>query len=294
MAKTATRELVTIVIALSIAAAIAWAGSQGDVTPLVVGLPIFAFCGAFAFLINWIAFVPSYLFQTERYFDLMGSVTYLLVVAIALSARDVPDPRATLIGVLIGVWALRLGTFLFTRILKDGSDGRFDRIKPNVVRLFQTWTLQGLWVLLTASCALVAIVDPIAQPLGWAAAIGTGLWITGFAIEAAADAQKRAFRKDASQEGRFITTGLWAWSRHPNYFGEILLWFGIAVIALPTLRGAQYATLISPLFVFVLLTRISGIPLLERRADKRWGDDPAYQQYKNSTPVLVPRPPRSA
>ena len=101
------------------------------------------------------------------------------------------------------------------------------------------------------------------------------------------------FRADPANEGRFITTGLWAWSRHPNYFGEILLWAGIALIAFPVLQGAQLATLISPVFVFVLLTRISGVPLLESRGKKRWGDEPAYQEYKARTPVLWPRPPRT-
>ena len=96
-----------------------------------------------------------------------------------------------------------------------------------------------------------------------------------------------------ANEGRFITSGLWSWSQHPNYAGEILLWAGIAGIALPTLRGAQLATLISPLFVFVLLTRISGIPLLRARAKKRWGNDPDYQAYVARTPTLVPRPPRT-
>ena len=151
-----------------------------------------------------------------------------------------------------------------------------------------TWTLQGLWVFLTLSCALAAITSIERAPLGPLAAIGTVLWLAGFAIEVVADRQKRAFREQAGS-GQFINTGLWARSRHPNYFGEILLWCGVALLALPALGGWQFATLISPLFVYVLLTRVSGIPLLEKKSDKKWGGQPEYEAYKASTPVLVPR-----
>ena len=116
----------------------------------------------------------------------------------------------------------------------------------------------------------------------------------GFSIEIVADRQKSAFRADPANAGRFISSGLWAWSRHPNYFGEIVLWFGIAILAWPALAGWQLATLVSPLFVYVLLTKGSGIPPLETRAEERWGDDPAYRAYVERTPVLWPRPPRSS
>ena len=115
------------------------------------------------------------------------------------------------------------------------------------------------------------------------------IWLTGFTIEVMADRQKSRFRADPANRGRFISTGLWSRSRHPNYFGEITLWVGILLIAAPTLRGWQWVAVLSPLFVTVLLTRVSGIPLLEKKADTKWGDDPAYQEYKASTPVLIPR-----
>tara|TARA_B110000438_G_scaffold210203_2_gene202145 strand:- start:1289 stop:1681 length:393 start_codon:yes stop_codon:yes gene_type:complete len=122
--------------------------------------------------------------------------------------------------------------------------------------------------------------------------IGTTLWAIGFAIEVAADRQKRRFRAKAENHGRFITTGLWAYSRHPNYFGEILLWVGVAVAAMPALSSWAYATLVSPLFVWALLTRISGIPLLETAADRRWGGQEDYETYKTHTPTLMFRPGR--
>ena len=116
---------------------------------------------------------------------------------------------------------------------------------------------------------------------------GLLIWAAGFAIEATADVQKSRFRADPANRGAFIHTGLWAWSRHPNYFGEIVLWIGVAVIALPVLQGWQYVTLISPLFVILLLTRVSGVPLLEKRADEKWGGQDDYEAYKRRTPVLV-------
>ena len=285
------RSVVSIVVILAVGGAIAWAGSHGSVS--WAGWPLFAWCGAFSFALNIAVFVPSYVAQTEHYFDLTGSLTYLTLLGTSL-AFGPRDPRAWLIAALVAVWAVRLGRFLFRRVREDGSDGRFDALKPSFARFLMTWTLQGLWVFLTLACGLAAMTSAQGHPLGVFAFGGAALWALGFAVETVADGQKRRFRETAGNEGRFITTGLWAWSRHPNYAGEIVLWLGIAVIAWPVLQGWQLATLVSPLFVYVLLTRISGVPLLESRGKRRWGDEPAYQDYKRRTPVLWPRPPRSA
>ena len=286
------KNLAAIPLILLIGGLIMWAGSQGGA--LVGGLPLFALCGLASFAINWAVFVPSYLAQTERFFDLVGSLTYLTLVALALLLHQDSSPRALLLALLVVVWAARLGSFLFARVTRDGSDGRFDDIKPSFARFSMTWTLQGLWVLLTLSCALAAMTTANPKPLGLLAVLGTALWLAGFAIEVMADQQKTRFRADPANAGRFIESGIWAWSRHPNYFGEILLWFGVALVALPALSGWQHLTLISPVFVYVLLTRISGVPLLESRGKKRWGSDPAYQAYKKRTPVLFMRPPKGA
>ena len=98
-------------------------------------------------------------------------------------------------------------------------------------------------------------------------------------------------RSDPSNKDKFINTGLWAWSRHPNYFGEIVLWIGVAVIALPVMKGWQFLTLISPVFVYLLLTKISGIPLLENKSDEKWGGQEDYEKYKADTPVLMLKRP---
>jgi len=279
-----------IVASLVIGALVMLAGSDGS--SKVGSIAVFALCGMLAYVINWIVFVPSNRAKTEQYFDLTGSITYLTVTAVALLLSDELDARALIVAAMVGVWAARLGTFLFRRVRRDGRDGRFDRIKTDPLRFFMTWTLQGLWVLLTVACALAIITGSERRALGWIAGIGIVVWLAGFAIEVAADRQKSAFKQNPDNAGRFITSGLWAWSRHPNYFGEITLWTGIAIIALPVLSGWQWVTLISPVFVVVLLTRVSGIPLLEARAEKRWGDEESFQAYVRDTPVLIPRPPR--
>ena len=284
------KALVGIVVVLLIAVLLAWAGSQGGVERF--GIPVFALCVGLAFLIQWIVFIPAYLYQTEKFFDLTGSLTYLSVITLAVLLSANTDARAWLLLALVAVWAVRLGSFLFTRVRKSGKDSRFDEIKPSFARFLMTWTLQGLWVSFTLAAALAAITSHVRIPLdifGW---LGLLVWAEGFLIEVLADWQKSRFRADPANKGQFIRSGLWAWSRHPNYFGEILLWCGVAIITLPVLRGWQWLTMISPVFVFFLLTRISGIPMLEKSADEKWGGQADYEDYKANTSILVPLPPR--
>jgi steroid 5-alpha reductase family enzyme len=282
--------IIGTVVALALGAAIALAGSDNGEE--VGGLKVFALCAILSYGINAVAFVIAYIRQTEHFFDLTGSLTYLTLVVVALILGPT-DWRAVLLAILIGIWATRLGTFLFRRIRRDGGDGRFDDLKPSFPRFLMTWMIQGLWVLLTMACAMAAMTTADPQGFNGLAIVGGAVWVAGFTIEVVSDSQKSAFRAEPENQGKFIDVGLWAWSRHPNYFGEITLWVGIALIALPALDGWQYVTLISPVFVYILLTRISGIPLLESRGKKRWGDDPAYQAYKKRTPVLMLRPPRA-
>lgn len=282
-------SVVAVIVSLLLGTAIATAGSDGGEE--TGGLPTFTWLVIIAFGINLVVYIPSFLNQTEQYFDLTGSVTYLTVTVIAITTTAELDTRTLLLGAAIVLWAGRLGTFLFRRVTRDGGDGRFDTLKLDSLVFLRVWMLQGLWVTITAGAALAAMTSGAKQDLGIVGVVGLALWVVGFVIEVIADRQKSAFRADEANDGRFITTGLWAWSRHPNYFGEITLWLGIAILATPALADWQIATLISPLFVFVLLTRISGVPLLERRGLKRWGDDPEYQAYLATTPVLMLRPP---
>jgi steroid 5-alpha reductase family enzyme len=279
-----------IVAALGIGAALAFAGSQGSVE--VGGLAVFALGGIIAYSVNLLAFVPSFLARTEKFYDATGSFTYLAVTAIALTVSDDIDARAVVVAAMVAVWAIRLGSFLFARIRRDGSDGRFDTIRGDFLRFLMTWMLQGLWVFLTLAAALAIITSDDRDGIDIFAVVGIVVWLIGFVVEVTADAQKSAFRADPANEGRFITTGLWAWSRHPNYFGEITLWLGISIMAVPVLSGWRWAVLVSPLFVYTLLTRVSGVPLLEYRARKRWGDEPEFVEYTKHTPTLFPKPPK--
>ncbi len=292
MDKAETQAAFAIPLILAIAVGIVLVAGSDSVR--VRGHSLFALCAIGSFAVNWIVFIPAYRLQTERYYDLTGSATYISLVAAAMVLNDELGLRACLLGGLVTVWAARLGSFLFSRVSRDGSDGRFDRIKPSFVRFSMAWTLQALWVFLTLSCALAAMTSTHQTPIGWVGIVGIAIWVLGFSIEVVADRQKSRFRADPANRDQFIQSGIWAWSRHPNYFGEIMLWLGIAILALPALEGGQLITLISPVFVYVLLTRISGIPLLESRGKRRWGHDPAYVAYRERTPTLFPRPPRLA
>ena len=243
-----------------------------------------------AFLIQWVAYIPAYVFQTEKFYDLTGSLTYLSVTwcALILASGDFANANLanTVIVLLISLWALRLGSFLFMRIHKDGEDKRFRTIKPSATQFFMTWTLQGLWVSLCSMCALTAISSDNGVVINALFYFGLGLFLLGFSIEIVADNQKSKFRSFPENRDKFITTGLWAKSRHPNYFGEIVLWAGIAVMSFSSLEGWQYLTLISPIFTYILLVYVSGVRMLEARADIKWGHDENYKKYKSNTPVL--------
>jgi len=269
-------SLVVFFIAISIAAA---TGIENVLRVVIL-----------AFLIQWVAYIPAYVFQTEKFYDLTGSLTYLSVTwyALILASGDFANANLanTVIVLLISLWALRLGSFLFMRIHKDGEDKRFRTIKPSATQFFMTWTLQGLWVSLCSMCALTAISSDNGVVINALFYFGLGLFLLGFSTEIVADNQKSKFRSFPENRDKFITTGLWAKSRHPNYFGEIVLWAGIAVMSFSSLEGWQYLTLISPIFTYILLVYVSGVRMLEARADKKWGDDEDYIKYKSETPAL--------
>ena len=245
-----------------------------------------------AYVIHWIAYIPAYLFQTEKFYDLTGSVTYLSVVwFVFLSTyQSISLNFGNLILVLlISIWTIRLGLFLFMRIHKAGEDKRFRTIKTSASQFFMTFTISGLWVTLCSMCALVAISSPEGLVMNTLTYVGIILFIIGFGIEIVADNQKTAFRSIEANKDSFITSGLWSKSRHPNYFGEVLLWFAIAVISFSSLEGLQLITLISPIFTYILLVYVSGVRMLEDMNDKKWADNEQYKSYKKNTPMLFPK-----
>ena len=242
-----------------------------------------------AFLIQWVAYIPAYIFQTEKFYDLTGSLSYLTVIwFVFFSSNNLSglNIQNLIVVTLISVWAIRLGTFLFGRIHKDGEDKRFRTIKTSASQFFMTWTLQGMWVSICTMCAITAISSSqgiIANALFY---LGLAFFIVGFAIEVVSDQQKSAFRAVPENKEKFITSGLWSKSQHPNYFGEILLWSAIALLSISSLDGTQYLTLISPIFTYVLLVYISGVRMLDDMGNKKWGHLEEYKEYKRNTPTL--------
>ena len=254
----------------------------------ILGFNSFKFLISMAVLIQFVIFLPSFLFQTEKFYDLTGSLTYISVTSIAYFSLDNPSTIDTILYLYVIVWAGRLGIFLFRRINKDGKDERFDKAKKKFFWFLQYWMGQAAWVVFSAGASILAILSPVEAELEVLAFIGIFLWWSGFLIEVISDYQKRKFRETSDPKTEFISTGLWARSRHPNYFGEITLWVGMAVISLSSLSGIEYVTaIVSPIFVYLLLRKAEGVPMLERIAEERYGDLPEYQQYKENTPVLM-------
>ena len=279
--------IISCLIAYAITGAIVTAASiDGLYWHSIPWFGIFAFS---SFVVQWLVCIPSFALQTEHYFDLTGSLTYLGIILCAYLCIPNLDTRDIILCTMVAIWAIRLGTFLFWRVKRSGGDDRFDTLKPHFWVFFMVWNIQALWVFLTLSAALGAITSAHKKELGIFALVGSCMWILGFAFEVIADMQKTAFRSNPENKDNFITTGLWSLCQHPNYFGEIMLWCGIAVISFPVLSGWSSVTLISPLFVTILLTQISGIPMLEKKGLQKWGKDAAYQHYIARTPKLFPR-----
>ena len=243
------------------------------------------------FVIQWIAYVPAFIFKTEKFYDLTGSITYISAIAFALySTNDSQslDLGSLIIGAAIIIWAVRLGSFLFIRVHKDKKDGRFDSIKTSFSQFFMTWTLQGMWVFICSSAALIAIANPSGVVINSIFVFGLVLFILGFVVEVIADNQKSAFRSIPENKDAFINEGLWARSRHPNYFGEITLWTGITVMGISTFEGMNYLALFSPIFTYLLLNYVSGVRMVEYRGNKKWGHLDDYNAYIKNTPKLIP------
>ncbi len=242
----------------------------------------------FALGINIFMFVPAYINKTDKLTDISYAVSFAAVVIFAYLLSERSELHVVLLGCVL-LWALRLGSYLFVRINWMKRDKRFDGMREDFWRFLKFWLLQGASVFVVLLAALLAFGGDPAGMGTWAY-IGVGVFLAGLLLEAVADAQKFAFMKNPKNKGKWIESGVWSISRHPNYLGEILVWSGvwlIAIGALPEL-SSKLAALISPLYITLLLLFVSGVPLLERAAEERWGKDSAYQAYKRRTPVLIP------
>ena len=270
------KNIIISIIAFSIGYGIAFATGIDLVKNAVV----------IAYLIQWVLFVPAYLLQTEKFYDLAGSITYISIISFVFHKSSEFNLGSFILSLLIIVWAIRLGSFLFFRIKEAGEDKRFRDIKPSPTRFFMTWTLQGTWVSICSACAITAISTAEGIIMNELFIIGMITFIIGFLIEVVADNQKTKFRSIPDNKDKFITSGLWSYSRHPNYFGEISLWLGVAIMSFSSLKGWQLITLISPIFTYILLVYVSGVRLLEARGKQKWGHLDSYKEYLDNTPTI--------
>ena len=257
------------------------------------GYPVLLYCVLISFTIHLIIFIPSAIMKNEKFYDFTGMIAYLSIIIFALQQKYIQihsiDIYSLVLSLLISIWTLRLGIFLFYRVLKVGEDIRFKDVKNNALKFFVWFSISSLWVSLTTMAAMNVVTSKNSNKDLTLLCIGTIIWIIGFLFEIISDYQKIKFKNNALNKNKFIDSGLWSISRHPNYFGEIILWIGVYIITLPSTSGLEYLGIISPLFVIVLLNKVSGINLLEASADKKWGSSKEYQKYKKITPKLIPK-----
>ena len=286
-------RLATIVVTSVFIIVFLMVSAVGNNSVVLNEYSVVLYCAAICIGIQWVAWIPASVGKTERFYDLTGGLTYLTVVGFSLwagSQSEPPSLRELIVSLLVVIWSLRLSFFLYLRIHRTGKDGRFDQLKTSPIRFLVPWTLQGLWVFLTMIVVIVINSQADSAPaLEIWDYIGLSIWILGFGIETIADNQKTVFNTEPNNQGKWIDSGLWSYSRHPNYLGEILLWTGIAFFGISCFTGLERVAWISPIFIYILLTKVSGTPILDKRALEKWGDDPEYQKYRDNTPALIPR-----
>ena len=286
-------RLTSIVVTFAFIIIFLMVSAVGNNSVSFSGYSAVLYCAVICIGMQWVAWIPASMAKTERFYDITGGSTYLAVVGFSLwagSQSEGPSLRELIVSLLVVIWALRLSSFLYFRIHRTGKDGRFDRLKTSPIRFLVPWTIQGLWVFLTMIVVIVINSQADSAPaLGIWDAVGLSIWLLGFGIEVVADNQKTAFNKEPNNQGKWIDSGLWSYSRHPNYLGEILLWTGIACFGISCFTGLERFAWISPIFIYLLLTKLSGIPILDKRALEKWSDDIEYQKYRDNTPALFPR-----
>lgn len=240
--------------------------------------------------INIALFLIAFRLQSDKLTDISYALSFAVIALWAFMLSD-HSLYHTMLCALVLIWAVRLGGFLLQRIIKNGKDKRFDDMRGSFFRFGKFWVAQAItvWVMMLPSIFAFSS----SATIGVIGFIGISIWAIGLVCETIADMQKARFKNDTSNKNKWIETGIWRYSRHPNYFGEIMVWIGIYIVAATSLSVAQMVIgLISPLFIVVLLLFVSGIPILEKSADERWGKDPTYKRYKQQTSLLIPLPRR--
>lgn len=237
------------------------------------------------------AWVVAASLQTEKFYDFTGSTTYWITILLSLRQRMNAGGlsiRQMVNALLVLLWSGRLGSFLLYRVIKDGGDSRFNKVKKMPGLFLVYWLIQGIWCFLTPWPVFTLLAKEDKEPPTTRDYVAWGFWALGFILQVLADNQKTAFRSNSLNKGKFINTGVWSLSQHPNYAGEIIMWFSMFLSCSTSFAREEYITALSPAFVYFLLTRVSGIPLLDKAARKKWGDNPDYLKYITSTPILFP------
>ena len=243
------------------------------------------------FAIQIVFFALAASFKTDKFTDLSYGLTFVAVVLFLFFTKSSQSFVQSITVLLITAWGLRLAGYLFVRILKTKKDTRFDKIRNDPVKFAKFWFLQAVSIFIILLPAFVILNSDKTTNFSYLW-IGFMISAGGLTIEAIADQQKFAFKNKAENKDRWISTGLWKYSRHPNYFGEILIWWGIFAIALPYLENWLYMIIARPLFITFLLLFVTGIPTLEKKHEEKYKNEPDFAKYKSKTSLLIPLPPK--
>ena len=255
---------------------------------LINGIPLVYIFVITILSINSLFFIHSYLFKTDIFFDLIGSISFISTGVLSLIFIPDVDGNQILIFFLLIFWALRLGPYLFLRRLNSGADERLDEYFKSPLSLYFLWIMNSLWVFMTSISMIVIFSSKDNYEFGLVQWLGLLIWILGFIIEVVSDSQKNKFNK--KNKGKFINIGLWKYIRHPNYLGEIIIWLGIFVISISYINSIFTSlSILSPIFVFVLLRFLTGVPQLEVRGEKKWGKQKEYINYIKETGIIFPK-----